>query len=173
MQQKIYSLDRLLLQVAAHRQAGESIVFTNGCFDLLHIGHIRYLQEAKDLGDRLVVGINSDESVRQLSKGNGRPIIPDIQRAEVVAALDCVDYVIIFTEPDPLNLITAIQPDVLVKGGDWTPERIVGRDIVEARGGTVRSIPLTPESSTTLIIKKILASHGVNPTVSESPLLPS
>ena len=127
MKQKIYSLDQLIPLIAAHRQVGESIVFTNGCFDLLHIGHVRYLQAAKHLGDRLVVGINSDQSVRKLSKGTGRPFIPDHQRAEIISALGCVDYVMIFDEADPLNLIKAIQPQVLVKGGDWTPDRIVGR----------------------------------------------
>ncbi|MCA9462310.1 MAG: D-glycero-beta-D-manno-heptose 1-phosphate adenylyltransferase [Nitrospirales bacterium] len=168
MKQKIYSLDQLIPLIAAHRQVGESIVFTNGCFDLLHIGHVRYLQAAKHLGDRLVVGINSDQSVRKLSKGTGRPFIPDHQRAEIISALGCVDYVMIFDEADPLNLIKAIQPQVLVKGGDWTPDRIVGREFVEKRGGTVRSIPLTPESSTSLIVQKILATHGVTPTVSDS-----
>jgi len=168
MQQKIYSLDHLIPRIASHQQAGECIVFTNGCFDLLHIGHVRYLEDAKKLGDRLVVGINSDRSVRGLSKGNSRPIIPDQQRAEIIAALGCVDYVIIFNEADPLNLIKAIQPQILVKGGDWPPDRIVGRDFVEKQGGSVRIIPLTPESSTTLIIQKILATHGVTPTVSDS-----
>ena len=173
MKQKIYSLDRLLTRLTTHQQAGESIVFTNGCFDLLHIGHVRYLEEAKNLGDRLVVGLNSDQSIRGLSKGTGRPIIPESQRAEIIAAIGCVDYVIIFEEADPLNLIKVIQPHVLVKGGDWTPDRIVGREFVEERGGMVRSIPLTPESSTTLIIQKILATYGVTPTVSDSSRIQS
>ncbi len=119
MPQKIYTLDPLLSRITTHQQAGESIVFTNGCFDLLHIGHVRYLQEAKNLGDRLVVGINSDQSVRKLSKGTGRPIIREQHRAEVIAALGCVDYVILFEESDPLTLIKALQPQFLVKGGDW------------------------------------------------------
>jgi rfaE bifunctional protein nucleotidyltransferase chain/domain len=173
MPKKIYSLDQLIARLAGHQQAGKSIVFTNGCFDLLHVGHVRYLEEAKNLGNCLVVGINSDQSVRKLSKGTGRPFVPEQQRAEVVAALGCVDYVIIFEEDNPLNLIQAIQPDILVKGGDWTPDRIVGREFVEARGGTVRSIPLTPDSSTTRIIQKILVAHGVHPTACDSSHAPS
>ena len=164
MQRKIHTLDSLLQRITAHQQAGESIVFTNGCFDLLHIGHTRYLDEAKQLGDRLVVGINSDASVGQLAKGADRPILPGAQRAEVVAALGCVDYVILFDEPDPLNLIKAIQPDVLVKGGDWTPEQIIGKDFVEERGGFVRTIPLVPDISTTTIIYRILNAHGLSPS---------
>ncbi|MDH3504843.1 MAG: D-glycero-beta-D-manno-heptose 1-phosphate adenylyltransferase [Nitrospirota bacterium] len=163
MQSKVYTLDSLLQRITVHQQAGESIVFTNGCFDLLHIGHTRYLAEAKQLGERLVVGINSDASVRQLAKGADRPILSGSQRAEVIAALACVDYVILFDEPDPLNLIKAIQPNVLVKGGDWTPERIVGKDFVEERGGFVRTIPLVPDVSTTTIIQRILTTHGISP----------
>ena len=137
------------------RAQKQRIVFTNGCFDLMLIGHTRYLQAAKALGDILVVGVNSDASVRSLSKGADRPIVGEAQRAEVVAALGSVDYVVIFPEPDPLALITAIQPDVLVKGGDWTLDRIVGRDIVEQRGGTVKTIPLVPGLSTTALIQRI------------------
>lgn len=170
MRKKIYSLEGLLSLIRVHQQAGEAIVFTNGCFDLLHVGHVRYLEKAKTLGARLVVGINSDASVRRLSKGRGRPIIPDAQRAEIIAALECVDYVVIFEEADPLNLIRAIQPQVLVKGGDWTSDRIIGRDVVEKGGGSVQTIPLTKESSTTLIVQKILAAHGVTPTGSRPSL---
>jgi D-beta-D-heptose 7-phosphate kinase/D-beta-D-heptose 1-phosphate adenosyltransferase len=130
-------------------------VFTNGCFDLMHIGHTRYLQAAKDLGDLLVVGVNSDASVKILNKAPDRPIVSDAQRAEVVAALGCVDYVILFNEPNPHSLIAALQPDVLVKGGDWAVERIVGREIVEARGGLVKTIPLVPDISTTSLIQRI------------------
>jgi len=130
-------------------------VFTNGCFDLMHIGHTRYLQAAKALGDMLVVGVNSDESVRSLNKAPDRPIVSDTQRAEVVASLGCIDFVVLFNEPDPTSLIAALQPDVLVKGGDWAVERIVGREIVEARGGVVRTIPLVPGVSTTSIIERI------------------
>ena len=136
-------------------------MFTNGCFDLLHIGHTRYLEEAKRLGDRLVVGINSDDSVRQLAKGNARPIVTAAQRAEVLAALACVDYVTIFDEPDPLALIQALRPNILVKGGDWSPDLIVGKEFVEAQGGSVRNIPLVPDISTTVIVQKILAHHPV------------
>ena len=168
MRTKILSLQQLLPHLATHRHAGETIVFTNGCFDLLHIGHIRYLEEAKTLGDRLVVGVNSDRSVRHLFKGEGRPIIPDHQRAEVLSALESVDYVVIFEEPDPLNVIKAIQPQVLVKGGDWTPDRIVGKEFVEERGGKVRTIPLIPDSSTTMIIQKILGVYGFRPTAPDS-----
>ncbi len=146
-------------KIAGHREAGERIVFTNGCFDLLHIGHTRYLEEAKSLGDRLVVGLNSDDSVRQLSKGPARPIVTAAQRAEVLAALACVDYVTIFEEPDPLNLIEAIRPNILVKGGDWLPDHIVGKAFVEAQGGSVRNIPLIPDISTTKIVEHILTHY--------------
>jgi|SRR5579884_4100467 D-beta-D-heptose 7-phosphate kinase/D-beta-D-heptose 1-phosphate adenosyltransferase len=137
------------------RRQGKRIVFTNGCFDLMHIGHTRYLQAARELGDVLVVGVNSDASVRSLNKGPGRPIVPHAQRAEVLAALACVDYVVVFDEPDPGALIGALQPDVLVKGGDWAPDRIVGREVVEARGGRVLTIPLVPGVSTTALVERI------------------
>lgn len=130
-------------------------MFTNGCFDLMHVGHVRYLEAARTLGDLLVVGVNSDDSVRTLQKGQDRPLVPQDQRAEVLAALACVDYVVLFGEPDPGRLIGELQPDVLVKGGDWAPEQIVGRDTVEARGGTVRTIPLVPGVSTTSLVNKI------------------
>jgi len=139
----------------AARGQGKRIVFTNGCFDLMHIGHTRYLREAKSLGDVLVVGVNSDASVRRLQKAPDRPIVPEAQRAEVVAALGCVDFVVLFPEPDPGALIAALQPDVLVKGGDWAPDRIIGRDTVEARGGIVRTIPLVPGHSTTALLQRI------------------
>ena len=128
---------------------------------MLHIGHTRYLEEAKGLGDRLVVGLNSDDSVRQLAKGTDRPIVTADQRAEVLAALACVDYVTIFDEPDPLALIQALRPNILVKGGDWSTDRIVGKEFVEAQGGSVRNIPLVPNISTTAIIQRILAQHPV------------
>jgi D-beta-D-heptose 7-phosphate kinase/D-beta-D-heptose 1-phosphate adenosyltransferase len=147
--------DQLVLLLQAARTQGKRIVFTNGCFDLMHVGHTRYLQAAKDMGDLLVVAVNSDASVRSLSKAPDRPIVSEAQRAEVVAALGCVDYVILFDEPDPQGLIAALQPDVLVKGGDWAVERIVGRETVEARGGVVRTIPLVPGVSTTSLIHRI------------------
>jgi D-beta-D-heptose 7-phosphate kinase/D-beta-D-heptose 1-phosphate adenosyltransferase len=136
------------------RASGKTIVFTNGVFDLLHIGHLRYLEEARGLGDVLLVGINSDRSVRQL-KGAGRPITAEGERAEVLAALTCVDGVVIFDEETPRDLIQAIQPDVLVKGSDWAEDAIVGRDIVEARGGRVVRVAIQPGHSTTRIVEKI------------------
>ena len=128
---------------------------------MIHIGHTRYLEEAKRLGDHLVVGINSDDSVRQLAKSTDRPIVSAEQRAEVLAALACVDYVTIFDEPDPLALIQALRPNILVKGGDWSTDQIVGKEFVEAQGGSVRNIPLVPDISTTAIIQRILAQHPV------------
>ena len=155
MSMKVMARDQLVPLLQAARTQGKRIVFTNGCFDLIHVGHTRYLQAARDLGDLLVVGVNSDESVRSLNKASDRPVVSESQRAEVVAALGSVDYVILFNEPDPQSLIAALQPDVLVKGGDWAVERIVGHEIVEARGGTVRTIPLVPSVSTTSIIQRI------------------
>ena len=155
MSVKVMTRDQLVLLLQAARTQGKRIVFTNGCFDLMHVGHTRYLQAAKDLGDLLVVAVNSDASVRSLNKAPDRPIVSEAQRAEVVAALGCVDYVILFDEPDPQGLIAALQPDVLVKGGDWAVECIVGREIVEARGGIVRTIPLVPDVSTTSLIQRI------------------
>ncbi|HNG54591.1 MAG TPA: adenylyltransferase/cytidyltransferase family protein, partial [Nitrospira sp.] len=144
MPTKVTTRDELVSLLAECRQRQQRVVFTNGCFDLMHIGHVRYLQAARNLGDLLVVGVNSDGSVRALSKGPDRPIVPDVQRAEVLAALACVDFVVIFPEPDPRALIAALQPDILVKGGDWPLDRIIGRETVEARGGRVQTIPLVP-----------------------------
>lgn len=155
MSGKVLPLAQVVPEIERARAQGKRIVFTNGCFDLLHIGHTRYLQDAKALGDVLVVGVNSDSSVRSLEKAPDRPIVPDVQRAEVVAALGCVDYVVIFADPDPGRLITAIQPDVLVKGGDWPLDKIVGRDVVQQRGGDVRTIPLVPGLSTTALLQRI------------------
>src|SRR5574340_1801608 len=135
MNNKVIGGDQLAPLLAEQRRQGRRIVFTNGCFDLMHIGHTRYLQAARNLGDLLVVGVNSDDSVRALNKDTDRPIVPEAQRAEVLAALACVDHVVIFPEPDPGALIATIQPDILVKGGDWSLDRIVGRETVEARGG--------------------------------------
>ena len=153
--ERVLSREEAVLFVSRRRAAGASIVFTNGVFDLLHPGHLRYLQAARGFGDALVVGLNSDASVRALDKAPDRPIVPQAQRAEIIAALGCVDYVVVFDEPDPKSLIETLQPDVLVKGGDWTPDRIIGRDIVEARGGTVRTIPLVPGVSTTSLVERI------------------
>lgn len=155
MQEKVVTTAQLIPLLERARRDKQRIVFTNGCFDLMHIGHTRYLQAAKALGDLLVVGVNSDSSAKSLKKAPDRPIVGEAQRAEVLAALACVDYVVIFPEPDPLNLITALQPDVLVKGGDWPVDRIIGREVVERRGGTVKTIPLVPGMSTTALIQRI------------------
>jgi D-glycero-beta-D-manno-heptose 1-phosphate adenylyltransferase len=157
MFEKVLLIAQLVPILDQARAEKQRIVFTNGCFDLMHVGHTRYLQEAKQLGNLLVVGINSDASVKRLNKAPDRPIVSEAQRAEVVAALGCVDYVILFNEPDPQDLIAALQPDVLVKGGDWPVERIVGREIVEGRGGVVRTLPLVPGISTTSLIQRIRA----------------
>ena len=137
------------------RRSGKKVVFTNGCFDILHAGHVRYLAAAGAKGDLLVVGLNSDASVR-LIKGEKRPIVNQQHRAELLAALDCVDYVVLFDSPDPLSLIQNLKPDVLVKGADWTEETIIGSDFVKANGGSVERISLVPEVSTSQIIEKIL-----------------
>jgi len=155
MPTKVTTREELASLLAERRRQQQRVVFTNGCFDLMHIGHIRYLQAARNLGDVLVVGVNSDSSVRTLDKGTDRPIVPDVQRAEVLAALACVDYVVIFPEPDPGALIATLQPDILVKGGDWPVDRIVGRETVEARGGRVQTIPLVPGVSTTTLVQRI------------------
>jgi len=154
---KIKNVNELLPAIARHKLEGKKIVFTNGCYDLLHIGHIRCFREAKKLGDVLVVGLNSDRSVRAL-KGAPRPIVPEGERAEILAALECVDYVTTFDQDDPREIIAQLKPDVLVKGGDWTVDTIVGRDIVESYGGKVLSLPLTAGVSTTAIVNNI-ASH--------------
>lgn len=155
MHEKILSRSDVVSALTPQRTPGRRVVFTNGCFDLMHVGHTRYLQAARALGDVLVVGVNTDRSVQSLNKGSDRPIVPERQRAEVLAALACVDYVVLFDEPDPGRLITEIKPDVLVKGGDWTPDKIIGRDSVEARGGVVTTIPLVPGVSTTALVEKI------------------
>jgi D-beta-D-heptose 7-phosphate kinase/D-beta-D-heptose 1-phosphate adenosyltransferase len=149
-----YSHDVILALVARLRAAGKTIVFTNGVFDLLHPGHVRYLQDARALGDALIVAVNSDRSVHA-NKGPERPITPELERAEILTALACVDAVVIFDEETPHAIISAIQPDVLVKGADWAENAIVGRDIVEARGGRVVRIPLAEGYSTTAIVNKI------------------
>src|ERR1700687_1989308 len=138
----------------ALRRQGKRIVFTNGCFDLIHPGHVRYLRAAKRLGDVLVVALNSDASVRRL-KGASRPLVPQRDRSEVMAALEMVDYVTVFNEDTPYRLIKVLQPDVLVKGGDWRPDDIVGADIVRARGGVVTSLPFARGYSTTNLAERI------------------
>jgi D-glycero-beta-D-manno-heptose 1-phosphate adenylyltransferase len=139
----------------AERDRGRRVVFTNGVFDLLHPGHIRYLQAARDCGDVLIVAVNSDRSARLLAKGPDRPIVPEAERAELLGGLAMVDAVTIFDEPTPLEVVRAVQPDVLVKGADWAVGTIVGADIVEARGGRVERITLAEGYSTSSLLEKI------------------
>jgi D-beta-D-heptose 7-phosphate kinase/D-beta-D-heptose 1-phosphate adenosyltransferase len=157
MDEKIIKREALKEKVQVLKRSGKSIVFTNGCFDFLHVGHVRYLRAAKAQGDVLVVGLNSDGSVRQI-KGPRRPFVPERERAEILASLACVDFVTLFDEPDPAMLIRFLMPDVLVKGADWATDAIVGRDVVEGAGGRVVRIPLTEGVSTSGFIEKILAS---------------
>ena len=156
IKQKIYSTESISRQISTWRLFNKKIVFTNGCFDLLHQGHIDYLTKAKDLADFLIVGVNSDSSVKKLNKGENRPIQNENSRALIIASLHFVDAVLLFREDTPLELITLIQPDVLVKGGDWKPDQIIGADAVKAKGGEVRVIPFLERFSTTGIENKIL-----------------
>lgn len=158
MKSKIKTQDELREIIDDLRMAGKKVVFTNGCFDLIHTGHVRYLKIARSYGDVLVVAANSDESVRRL-KGDKRPIMPQDERVEVLAALSMVDYVTLFEEDDPHRVITELMPDVLVKGGDWDVERIVGRDVVQQSGGKVYSIPYIEGSSTTTIIDRVIERY--------------
>jgi D-beta-D-heptose 7-phosphate kinase/D-beta-D-heptose 1-phosphate adenosyltransferase len=150
----VLTLEELIVRFAREKRNGRKVVFTNGCFDLLHPGHIRSLETARSLGDALVVGINGDESVRTL-KGAGRPVIPEQERAEILASLECVDAVVIFEELTPQRTIAALLPDVLVKGGDWPGDQIVGREEVEAAGGKVVRVDVVEGYSTTEMLKKI------------------
>jgi D-glycero-beta-D-manno-heptose 1-phosphate adenylyltransferase len=161
---KILRLDHVVERVAELKRCGKRVVFTNGCFDVLHPGHTRYLAEARALGDALVVAVNSDRSVRAL-KGPGRPAVPEAERAEVLAALRCVDYVAVFDELTPRSVIARLLPQVLVKGADWGPDAIVGREEVEAAGGRVVSIPVVEGYSTSAIIEKIkgIPAAGAKP----------
>ena len=154
IQKKILNWENAAAQVHDWKAAGERVVFTNGCFDLLHYGHLHYLAQAKDLGHRLVIGVNSDESVGRL-KGAHRPIKGEKTRLHLLAALSCVDAVVLFEDDTPLELITKLLPDVLVKGGDWQPAQIVGAAIVERNGGTVHSLPFIKGHSTTYYEQKI------------------
>ena len=154
MNSGILTLEQAILRFARGKHNGKHIVFTNGCFDLLHPGHIRTLEAARKLGDALIVGLNSDAGVRQL-KGPGRPVLPEQERAEILAALECVDAVVIFNEPTPREIIAALLPDVLVKGGDWPGDQIVGREEVEAAGGRVVSVAVAPGYSTTALLQRI------------------
>ena len=151
-----FSRESAVALVATLRSAGRAIVFTNGVFDLLHPGHVRCLKHARSLGGALIVGVNSDRSVRA-NKGPSRPITPELERAEIVGALACVDGVVIFDDETPHTIISVIQPDILVKGDDWAEDAIVGRDIVEARGGRVVRVPIHKGFSTTTIVQKIRA----------------
>lgn len=157
---QVLTLTELLAARAQLRQTGRRVVFTNGCFDLLHPGHVRYLQQARALGDALIVALNSDRSVREL-KGPARPILLEQERAEVIAALACVDFVTIFDEPTPREIIAALLPNILVKGGDWSLETIVGREEVEAAGGQVMSLPFVDGVSTSEVIARIMQSQQV------------
>jgi D-beta-D-heptose 7-phosphate kinase/D-beta-D-heptose 1-phosphate adenosyltransferase len=153
-QQRVLSRDAAVRLVQDLRAAGRTIVFTNGVFDLLHPGHLRYLQRARALGDALIVGLNGDASVRR-NKGEGRPIIPEMERAELLTALTAVDAVTFFDEDTPAEIIKRLQPDVLVKGADWAADAIVGRDTVEARGGRVVRVTVEQGYSTTGLVQKV------------------
>ena len=154
MREKVKKREALKTIAAKARTEGKKIVFTNGCFDLLHAGHVRLLREAKKLGDLLIVALNSDSSVREI-KGPDRPILPEEERAELIAALEMVDYVTLFDEPDPLNVLRELRPDVLAKGGDWAEDKIVGREWVESYGGKVAVIPYLKGHSSTEIIERM------------------
>lgn len=158
--EKIYPREKLKRKIDRLRKEGKKIVFTNGCFDILHVGHTRYLKDAKRQGDILILGLNSDESVRAL-KGKERPLIPENERADVIASLESVDFVTIFHELTPLALIEYLKPDVLVKGGDWKEDEVVGRESVGTWGGKVIIIPEIKGSSTTNIIEKIKKVYGI------------
>jgi rfaE bifunctional protein nucleotidyltransferase chain/domain len=159
MRSKILKLSDLVKVLESLREAGKRIVFTNGCFDILHAGHVRYLAAARSKGDALVLGLNSDVSVKSIKPEN-RPIVSQDQRAEVLASLACVDYITIFDEPDPLALIQTIKPDVLIKGADWKETEIIGSDVVKSYGGKVIRIEVVPGISTSRIIQRILKLYG-------------
>jgi len=146
---------------ASLKSTGKTLVFTNGVFDLLHVGHLRYLTQARGLGDALMVGLNADACVKRL-KGDKRPILPEAERAELLAGLACVDYVCLFDEDDPRALIKAVVPGLLVKGGDWPIDKILGRDTVEAAGGKVMSLPFVEGRSTTTIVQDIARKFGAD-----------
>jgi D-glycero-beta-D-manno-heptose 1-phosphate adenylyltransferase len=156
---KIYDSDSLKDRLSDLRRLGNRVVFTNGCFDILHAGHVRYLSQARSFGDVLVIGLNSDQSVKMI-KGEKRPIISELQRAEVLEGLWCVDYVTLFHEPDPLVLIKKLMPDVLIKGEDWPEDKIIGAEVVCSNGGEVIRVRMVPEISTSDIIQKILKIYG-------------
>ena len=156
---KVLSLDDMSDRRAELLGAKRTLVFTNGCFDLLHLGHVRYLRQARALGDALVIGLNSDASVHTI-KGDDRPILPDEERAEILAALECVDYIVIFADPTAERLVARLKPEVYVKGGDYTLDELPEAKIVMGYGGKVIILPLVPGHSTTRIIERILSSYG-------------
>ncbi|HOX55248.1 MAG: D-glycero-beta-D-manno-heptose 1-phosphate adenylyltransferase [Candidatus Omnitrophica bacterium] len=153
---KVKTLEALSRVLSSLKKKNKTVVFTNGCFDILHYGHAKYLEDSKKLGDCLVVGLNSDSSVRSLKKDKNRPINHELDRASVLASLASVDYIVIFNEPTPLKLISKLKPDIIVKGGDWKKDDVVGKDIVESYGGRVQIIPYLKGYSTTNIIKSII-----------------
>ena len=159
---RIFGQDGMFLEVQRQKRAGRRIVFTNGCFDLLHPGHLQCLEEARSLGDFLIVALNSDASVRRL-KGPQRPVIPEQERAEILAALECVDAVVIFDQPTPRDLIARLLPHVLVKGGDWGQDEVVGREEVESAGGRVVSVSVVPGYSTSGMLRKIREPQSAKP----------
>ena len=159
MTDKIKTVDQIAAIAAEAKKNDRSVVFTNGCFDLLHRGHVHILRQAKAAGDILIVGMNSDRSVKSI-KGSARPILPETDRVELIAAMEMVDYVVLFDEPDPYQLIAAIKPNVLAKGADWSADKIVGSDIVERNGGRVAVIPYLKGFSTTEIIERIRKQDG-------------
>jgi len=158
--QKLKSFDDIVRMRPALRVSKKRMVFTNGCFDILHVGHVRYLNRARALGDVMVVAVNSDHSVRNI-KGKDRPVVPESERMEVLAALACVDWVFLFDDPTPQRVIETLVPDVLVKGSDWELPDVVGRETVESNGGSVLTIPLVEGASTTEIIRKVLDRFGM------------
>ena len=156
---KLKTLPAAVKAASAERRRGKKIVFTNGCFDILHAGHVRYLKKARSLGDALIVGLNSDSSIRAI-KGETRPIVPERERAEVLSALECVDHIVIFKDETPLRLIETIKPDVLAKGADWAAKDIVGGECVKKNGGRIARVTLVKGKSTTNIISRILHLHN-------------
>src|SRR6266478_1616069 len=171
MHSSVLTLEEAILRFGHEKRNGRRVVFTNGCFDLLHPGHVRSLEMARALGDVLIVGLNSDASVRQV-KGEGRPVIPERERAEILGALESVDAVVIFDDLTPREVITRLLPDILVKGGDWPGDQIVGREEVEAAGGRVVSVPVVPGYSTSAILRKIREGLGEKPQPAEAGARP-
>jgi len=159
MSNKVKTREELKAEVRKARSQGKTIVTTNGCFDILHVGHLRYLQAAKQLGDVLIVAINSDESVRAI-KGDKRPLVPEDERAEMLAALECVNYVMIFPELDPIQLLKDLRPDIHVKGGDYTPDQVIERETVKSIGAELRLMPGVPGKSTSNLIELIVERYG-------------